>query len=162
MTKEKAASPASAQQSAFRLLARRDHSRQELMRKLAAKGFAAAEIEEVLRSLAARGLLDDARYAEHFARSLAESKFFGPKQISQKLFQKGIPADLIQQVLQTTEESLPSKERLQRVLKSKLKNRNPGQLPPKEKRKLGNFLYQRGFLWEQISEAFQELGGFEE
>jgi regulatory protein len=162
MVKRSPAAPKNAQQSAFRLLAIRDHSCEELRRKLVERNFSAGEIEEVLRSLEAGGFLDDARYADRLARSLAESRLFGARQIRQKLFRKGIPTQLIEQALQTAEEALSSEDRLQRLLKSKLKNRDPEQLPPKEKQKLANTLHQRGFLWEQIAGALSESGGYGE
>jgi len=149
-----------AEEAALRLLGRRDHSQEEIRRKLKARGFAATEIEEALRKLTSRRVLDDDRYAQRFALYLAEEKLFGPQRIHQKLFQKGIPADLTQEAMARVEESLPAGERLCRVLRMKLKARCLEQVLPRERRKLANYLRQRGFLWEEIGEAFREAGGF--
>lgn len=54
--------------AAVRLLGRRDHASGELREKLIRKGFPAEEVEEAIRSLAASGYLDDAKWAAEFAR----------------------------------------------------------------------------------------------
>jgi regulatory protein len=63
------ASPQSAYQRALRRLARRDHSVQELRRALAARGHAPDEIETAIERLRRERYLDDAGFAERFARS---------------------------------------------------------------------------------------------
>ena len=73
---------------AIGLLARREHSRAELARKLAAEGTA-EEIDTVLAQLEAEGLLSDARYAEAYLRSHSER--FGAAKLKQALRAKGIP-----------------------------------------------------------------------
>ncbi len=162
MRKGRPKSLENAKESALRLLAKRDHSREEVRRKLRAKGFAAEEIEEALQKLETRGILDDGRYAQRLAFYLAQEKLFGPQRISQKLFQKGIPADRIQEAMAKAEEGLAANARLRVVLGVKLKGRSLEQLFPNERRKLANYLRQRGFLWEDIQEAFQKAGGLTE
>lgn len=78
---------------AIRLLARREHSRAELARKLAEYGTA-EEIDDVLQSLTDTGLLSDARYAEAYVRGHAAR--FGAARLRQTLRQKGIAGDLIE------------------------------------------------------------------
>ena len=150
------------QESVLRLLAKRDHSRAELRRKLQGKGFHSEEIEEALQGLETRGILNDCRYAKRLACDLAKEKLLGPQRIRQKLFQKGIPADLVQEAMGKAEEGLATNARLRVVLGMKLKGRNLGQIFPNERRRLANYLRQRGFLWEDIQQAFQEAGGFTE
>jgi len=164
MNKEKKRSRSSprAEESALRLLAVRDHSRHEIRSKLKAKGFGAEEIERVLQDLVARSFLDDSRYAQRLAFSLAQEKLLGPQRIRQKLFHRGIPANVAEKAIEKAEETLTASERLQKVLRMKLKGRSLGQILPQEKKKLINHLRQRGFLWEDIGEAFQEAGGLEE
>ncbi len=77
---------------AIRLLARREHSRAELARKLAEYGTA-EEIDDVLQSLTTTGLLSDARYAEAYVRGHAAR--FGAARLRQTLRQKGISGELI-------------------------------------------------------------------
>ena len=146
MRKERPKLRENAKESALRLLAKRDHSREELRRKLSAKGFSPEEIEEALQKLETRGVLDDGRYAQRLAFYLAQEKLFGPQRITQKLFQKGIPADLIQEAMAKAEEGLATNARLGVVLGIKLKGRSLEHLFPNERRKLANYLRRRGFL----------------
>ena len=151
-----------AEEAALCLLARRDHSREEIRRKLKVRGFSPEEIEKALKWLETRGILDDLRYAQKLAFSLTKEKLLGPQRISQKLLQKGIPAELAQEAMEKADETLAAGERLRRALRMKLKGRSLDQIFPSERRKLANYLRQRGFLWEDIWEAFQETGGFTE
>lgn len=75
---------------AERLLAIRDHGREELRRKLLKRGYAPGEVERVLDELAARGILDDARFICEFAREALE-KGHGPAYIRAKLTLRGTP-----------------------------------------------------------------------
>jgi regulatory protein len=160
--KERPKSRENAKESALRLLAKRDHSQEEVRRKLRAEGFAPEEIEEALQKLVTRGILDDGRYAQRLAFYLAQEKLFGPHRITQKLFQKGIPADLIQEAMAKAEGGLTTNARLGVVLGIKLKGRSLKHLLPNERKKLANYLRQRGFSWEDIQEAFQGAGGLTE
>ncbi len=160
--KERAVYSRSAEESALRLLAQRDYSREEMRRKLTAKGFPPGEIEAALGELEAKKFLDDFRYAQRLAIALARGKFLGPQQIRQKFFQKGIPADLAQAAMAIAEVTVPATERLQKVMRMKLKGRLLEEVTLAEKRKLANTLRRKGFSWEDIQEAFRELGGFTE
>lgn len=162
MGKKRSGQAQKAEESALRLLGQRDHSREEIRRKLLAKGFTPEEIEKALKWLEDRRILDDLRYAQKLALSLAKEKLFGPQRISQKLFQKGIPAELAKEAMEKANETWAANERLRTVIRMKLKGRSLEQLFPNERRKLASYLRQRGFLWEDIWEAFQEAGGFTE
>jgi SOS response regulatory protein OraA/RecX len=126
------------------------------------KGFAAEEIEKILNRLTRRGVLDDFRYAQRLAFFLTREKLFGPQRVSQKLFQKGIPENLAREAIGIAEKDMGTSERLRSVLKSRLKGRGLEQISAQERRKLANSLRQRGFLWEDIREIFQEAGVFAE
>ena len=84
-----------AEETAFRLLARRDHSLKELRQKLLIRKISSAEADDVLQELSARGLLDDARYARKAAFHLGSEKLLGPRRIREKLTLKGIAPDLL-------------------------------------------------------------------
>jgi len=160
--KKRPVSAKSAKETALHLLAKRDYSREEMRRKLTAKDFPPAEIDAALGELEAKKFLDDFRYAQRLAIALARGKFLGPQQISQKFFQKGIPADLTQAAMAIAEVTLPAAERLHKVMRMKLKGRLLKEVPLKEKRKLANTLRRKGFPWEDIQEAFRKLGGITE
>lgn len=76
------------------LLARREHSRQELRHKLEQRGYGFDEVEPVLAELAAQGLQSEARFAEHYARD-REQRGYGPVRIRMELRERGIDEALI-------------------------------------------------------------------
>lgn len=78
---------------AMDLLARREHSRAELQRKLVAKGFAIADIQTVIDELAGQNLQSDARFTESYIRSRMNSGF-GPLKIQYELRTKGINTEI--------------------------------------------------------------------
>jgi regulatory protein len=77
---------------ALALLARREHSRRELERKLAARGFPAEVVASALADLERAGALADARFTDTFVRSRI-AKGQGPQRIRAELAQRGIGED---------------------------------------------------------------------
>ncbi|WP_018988422.1 recombination regulator RecX [Aromatoleum toluclasticum] len=86
----------SLRERALRHLARREHSRAELVRKLAPHG-SAEEIDEVLDRLTELGLLSDHRFAEAWVRSKAAR--FGTARLRRELAQRGVGRDTIDAAL---------------------------------------------------------------
>ncbi len=80
------------------LLARRDHSRAELLVKLRQRGYADGA-EEAVERLAELGYLDDARFAAAYAAELQRSKQYGKCRIEQALLQKGVDRAVIRDTL---------------------------------------------------------------
>jgi len=74
---------------ALELLARREHSRRELVRKLGARGFPDDVIAPVLDELERTGALANARFTDSFVRSRI-AKGQGPQRIRAELTQRGI------------------------------------------------------------------------
>lgn len=86
----------SLRQRAIGLLARREHSRAELARKLAAHGTP-EEIEATVERMIELGLLCDQRFAEAWVR--AKAGRFGLARLRHDLAQRGIAAELIDAAL---------------------------------------------------------------
>jgi len=80
------------------LLARREHARLELRRKLMQRDFPADEIDAALDRLEADGLLSDERFAEAFVRQRA-GRGYGPLRIRQELRERGVDDGLISAAL---------------------------------------------------------------
>lgn len=78
---------------ALRLLARRDHTRLELARKLAPHIEDDAELQALLDDFTARGWLSEGRVVAELVR--AQRARLGPARIRQVLLQKGVAEDLI-------------------------------------------------------------------
>ena len=72
----------------MRFLARREHSRAELQRKLSVIAAEGEDVEAVLDDLAQRGWLSDARFAEQAVR--AKARRFGPLKVRHQLRAKGV------------------------------------------------------------------------
>src|ERR1700722_15578338 len=87
------------QQTAIRMLARREHSRFELRQKLSQQGFAAEAIDAVLEKLSTENLQSDQRFVENYVRSRS-NKHYGPLRIAAELRERGVSKDLIAEYLQ--------------------------------------------------------------
>jgi regulatory protein len=75
--------------TAMDLLARREHGRVELTRKLRQRGALPEMIETALDRLTEEGLLSEARYLESFVSYRARSGY-GPLRIREELSQRGL------------------------------------------------------------------------
>ncbi len=133
---------------AIGLLARREHTRAELARKLASQGTP-EEIDTVLTELAYTGLQSDARFAESYVRSHAAR--LGAARLRQTLRTKGVAAELIDaQVADLPDES----ERVRAVWARKFS------APPADMRewaRQARFLQGRGFSVEAIRKLLKNI-----
>jgi regulatory protein len=87
-------------QRAVALLARREHSRDELARKLLRRleaGQDPGEVEAVLDELQRRDLLSERRYADAVVRTRAAR--YGNARLAQDLKARGVPADTTKSAL---------------------------------------------------------------
>jgi regulatory protein len=84
------------------LLARREHSRHELARKLAAHAQDPAELESVLDALEAQGWLSERRVVEQVVH--ARRSRFGARRIARELVRKGIGEEAVAAAVQTLKE----------------------------------------------------------
>lgn len=128
-------------------LVRREHSRAELARKLAAHGTP-EEIETVLSQLEDQGLLSDARAAAALVR--AQGARFGAARLRQTLRQRGIGGELIDaQVAELADEL----ERARGVWAKKF-----GEFPAdaRDWARQARFLQSRGFSTEVIRKVLKE------
>lgn len=94
----RAKQPPSLLQQAVAALARREHSRAELARKLRRRlpeGADPSEIDRVLDELASKGILSEARFAASLVRARGER--FGAVRVRQELGRHGLGPELIAQ-----------------------------------------------------------------
>lgn len=94
-----AAEPPLARERALRLLAYRDRSEHELRDRLLGDGYSRAVTEALLERLRSVGLLDDTRFAEGLARSLAR-KGRGRRRVARDLASKGLTDDDVSAALE--------------------------------------------------------------
>ncbi len=136
----------------LRLLARREHSRQELLAKLALRGFDRDDALPVIDELAEHGWQDDLRYAESYARFRIQ-KGYGPIRVSYELKQNGIAAFDLEGIVQ--EEAGSWMALLEQVYSKKYSHDTV--LERNERAKRSRFLLHRGFSGAMISALFDEL-----
>jgi regulatory protein len=96
------AEPPTAVDTALRALRHRDLSARELEQRLRAKGFEESERAEALETLERTGLLDDVRFAEARARSLA-ARGAGDAAIRHALGLAGVAREIADDALQALE-----------------------------------------------------------
>ena len=139
-------------EACLRYLVRREHSRQELLQKVSAKGFARHDIMLVLEELTEQGLQSNARFAESYARSRVH-KGFGPLRIQAELQQRGVGDCYFEMAV---EDIADSWENLIEQVYSK-KYGIETSLDNKEKSKRSRFLQQRGFPNDMVYRLFKKL-----
>ena len=82
----------------MRVLAVREHSTQELRRKLRQRGGEAAVVEAVLERLTADGMLSEERFVEAYLRSRI-GRGQGPIKIRAGLVERGVSRGLVEETL---------------------------------------------------------------
>lgn len=130
---------------ALKILERRDVSRKMLLDKLAEKGVADADAEEVADWLCGLGVVNDERFAGLIVRHYA-ARGYGERRIREELYRRGIDRELWDAAL---EELTGLDERLDRLLGAKLL----GDTSPENLQRTQNYLLRRGYSWEDIREA---------
>ncbi len=134
-----------AERLALKLLATREHSRLELIRKLAARGFGEADVAPVLERLIAEGSLNESRMAELYVAERVR-KGYGPLRIRRELKDKGLSDSAIEPHLDFMARDWP--ERLALVHDRRFGPGAPSDLQELARR--ARFLEQRGFPTEAI------------
>ena len=139
--------------AAVRLLARREHSTEELQRKLLDKGYVAEDVVAVVEKLTAKRVLSNDRYAASRVRHRAQGGQ-GPVRIRAELRQQGVADELIEREITAADVDW---ERLAADVRRRRFGGAPRSLA--ERAKQARFLQYRGFSADQIRAA---LGGSDE
>ncbi|MDD9652182.1 recombination regulator RecX [Klebsiella pasteurii] len=147
---------------AIRILAMRDHSEQELRRKLAAPvmskngpealNVTPEEVDKVVEWCIENHYLDDERFVRQFIASRSR-KGYGPARVRQELKQKGISRETIESAMRecVIDWAQLAKEQAQR------KYGEPLPTVFAEKVKIQRFLLYRGYLMEDIQEIWRNF-----
>jgi regulatory protein len=137
--------------AAVRLLARREHSIDELRRKLVSKGYPPDTVEPVIQKLAGKRLVSDERFTANFVHHHVK-RGQGPVRIRAALRQQGIPESQVEEALQSAEVDWVQ-------LAREVRRRKFGATPPRslgERAKQARFLQYRGFDAEHLRAAFRD------
>jgi regulatory protein len=141
------ADPAAVQAAAVTLLARRDFASAELRAKLRSQGFEDGAAGQVIAELAARGVLDDRRFAENFVNWHA-GRGQGPIRIAADLRRLGLPEGLVDAALASGPD-WPALAR--RVRTARFGGKPPASWADKARQ--ARFLQYRGFSSDHIRAA---------
>jgi regulatory protein len=125
---------------ALRLLARREHTRQELESRLQPHAGSSEELQSLISGLKQKNQLSEERFAEARARRLSHK--YGAARIRHDLRSKGVPDEIVDAVCADGE-----LERAREILRRKY--RTPA-TTREERAKRARFLQGRGFDGEVI------------
>ncbi|MDE2235486.1 MAG: regulatory protein RecX [Gammaproteobacteria bacterium] len=147
---DEARDPARVMAAALRLLARREHSVQELTGKLLQRGFEEQTVASVTAALAERELLSDERFVDEFVASRMR-RGSGPLKIRGELHNRGVDQSMVDSALDASRKQwLANAEAVRR--------KRFGAEPPRdfaERARQARFLQQRGFSAEQIRQVLK-------
>ena len=130
------------------IISRREHSEQEITKKLLKKFDTPEVIDRVTTKLVANNLINDVRYAQMYVL-VRKRKGFGPKKIQFELISRGINDSISSLVIK---EEGSWKEAAQKAFNKKFKKGASNEF--KERNKQKSFLQNRGFSFEEIESVF--------
>ena len=145
-----------ARESALRLISYRDRSVAEIRKRLVGDEFPDEVIDEVIDQLSRVGLLNDQKFSRDWvkSRSVLSSKPMGKVRLAWELKSKGVETPLVEEALGDIDEDAEYKMALSTAAR-KAEKMDSGD--PAFRNKLISFLRRRGFNWEIISKALDEL-----
>lgn len=143
---------------ALNLLAARPYSSSALRRKLGQNEYEAADADDAIRRLLDNGLLNDAKFAEQYARSKMLSTGASKRRLTQDLYRKGIKGDVATQAIANVveQDEIDPAAVIERVARKKLTQL--GDLEPIIlRRRLFGFLARRGYDLDEIKRVVSLL-----
>lgn len=126
-----------AKEKAIRYIVIAKKTEYEVRKKLEKSGFDEDIIDDVIKYLEKLGYIDDTEYVDAYIRQCMRLLNYSIYEIKNKLLQKGIKKDIIEEKLQLLYESEYEKNIVEKLLNGKLKSMEP--LKKKQ------YLYRRGF-----------------
>jgi regulatory protein len=148
----------SAYNYALSLLSARPYATRALHRKLIQKQYSAADADDAIRRLVDNGLLNDAKFAEQYARSKIAMTGASKRRLQQDLFRKGIKVDVATTAIAAVleQDEIDPAVMIERVARKKLAQL--GDLEPLVlRRRLFAFLARRGYDIDEIKGVVSRL-----
>ena len=140
----------SALSQAVKLLARRDHSERELRGKLLQRGYTAVEIDSALIKLREKGYVDDRALSKKLAENLWGSGKYGIAGVRCQLRKNGFNENEVIEASDGFERCLELSYAVALLERRKLSSDN--------RDKAGRFLASRGFAYQTIEQALDQIG----
>jgi regulatory protein len=139
---------------ALHKLARRAHSVAEMRRALERKFPGNPAVEDALVRLRALGYLNDKKFAEHYAASLARNKSFGRFRVVRELKAKLVDYRHIEPAIEQAYDETSERELLARTLERKVRTLKLP-LTPAKLNSLCQSLLRRGFAADAIMKSIR-------
>lgn len=136
--------------SALKLLSYRVRSEQEIRERLVGKGFNPEVVETVIKALKGSGLINDKETATSFLRIARETKLLGRRGIRDYLFKRGIPHEIVEEVLEDIDEIDSAIKATQKWL------RHNSLDDPQAEARLRQYLMRRGYSSDTINEVIKK------
>lgn len=148
-----------AKKRGMNLLKSMDRTETDVRRKLSEGGYPADAVDVAVNYLKAYHYIDDLRYAGEYIRFRSSS--MSRKQIAAKLWEKGVPKDIIESAFAAYEEDEGDNADNERaVIRKLILKRFPQgvrDIDHSAKQKLFAYLYQKGFPVSMIEEVYSSL-----
>ncbi len=148
-----------AKKRAMNLLQKMDRTEADIRRKLSDGGYPPEAVDVAIEYLCSYGYIDDLRYAGEYIR--AKISTTSRRQITVKLFEKGISKDITQEAFRLYEEEngmeASGEEQAVKRLIMKRCPQGVSDLSYEEKQKLFAYLYNKGFSGSVIEKVYSEI-----
>lgn len=151
---------ASVLQYAYKLLSYRGRSEKEMFRRLKMKGFDDPVINRAIVRLKSDGLIDDMKLAYSLKRYAEETKKLSISGARRFLIERGVPVDLIDEVVGDIDETGNAKKLVEKKLASWGKpglTHTPAKYSHEVFKRLYGMLYRRGFPSGTIKKALEQF-----
>jgi len=146
-----------ARRAAYQILARRGHSRLEVMEKLQRCGFPPKIVSTVIKELEAGHYLDDRLFALTWAQGAVKRRYLGPLALRTGLRLKGIDREVIEEILQKVYAEKDEEQVAGAIGRRRLDlMRQNG--PEGSRRRLAGYLMRKGFTSEVIRKVLRSIG----
>lgn len=154
---EHAADAEKAYRRSIRMLTARPRAVNDLLRRLRAKGHNPSAAVEAVGRLEASGVLDDGKFAEHYARTRAE-RGFGRPRILGDLLAMGVDGRLAERTIDSVlaDDDVEPYSRLRELAEKKF-GRMTGLPRDTQRRRLYQYLARRGLTGMKVREIVDEL-----
>ena len=151
-----------AHESALRYLDYRPRSVDEIRRHLKGKDIAPEVTDEVVERLTGVGLLDDRAFARYWLENRSDFSPRGERALRLELRQKGVPGDIIAEVLSEGHNEDEAAYRAAMAQARKVRTTDPVEFRRKMEARLARRGFSYGTAREAVARAWRELQASEE
>lgn len=137
---------------AMHLLSDMGRTESQLRTKLKQGGYEEDAVEAAIRYVKSFGYINDMEYARSFIDSRKDRK--SKKELYAALLQKGVPAEIVEQVFEEADYGEKDSRRAIETLMRK-RSYNPETADVKEKQKMMGYLMRKGFSYQDVRNVLQ-------